>query len=85
MKTVRFEVDEVFDISSRGGLVVVGTLTHGEVGPGAMLYDAATGAPVRVLAVDFLTPGAVRTGRVSIVIERADAGSLGRDAVLVRD
>lgn len=72
MSANHFRVDDVFDIDSRGGLLVVGTF-QGEppVGVPAM-RDATTGHSLHILGVEFATPRTLRTGQTTFVLDRAD-------------
>ncbi|MCP2323595.1 hypothetical protein HDA40_002102 [Hamadaea flava] len=72
MSANQFRVDEVFDIVSRGGLLVVGTF-QGEqpVGVPAM-RDATTGQALHILGVEFATPRTLRTGQTTLVLDRDD-------------
>jgi hypothetical protein len=73
MTTIEFQVNEVFDIPTRGGLVAVGNTRHGEFVGLPRLYDETTGHPVRVLGVDHPTPRTLHTGETILVVDRADA------------
>ncbi|GAA3348327.1 hypothetical protein GCM10020358_66400 [Amorphoplanes nipponensis] len=73
MTATEFQVNEVFDIAARGGLVVVGAVRPGEFVGVPSLYDKATGNPIRVLGVDHPTPRTTRTGETILVVDRADA------------
>ena len=73
MTAIRFQVNEVFDIPSRGGLIAVGSTRNGEFIGIPRLRDDATGQPVHVLGVDHPTPRTLRTGETILVIDRADA------------
>jgi len=72
MTATEFEVNEVFDIAARGGLVVVGDVRPGEFVGLPNLYDKATGHPIRLLGVDHPTPRTARTGETILVVDRAD-------------
>lgn len=70
--SARFRVDEVFDIATRGGLLVVGTFDGEQpVGVPAM-RDATTGHSLHILGVEFATPRTLRTGQTTFVLDRAD-------------
>ena len=73
MTAVQFQVNEVFDIPARGGLIAVGSTRNGEFIGIPKLRDEASGRPIRVLAVDFPTPRTRRTGETILVVDRADA------------
>ncbi|WP_320065017.1 hypothetical protein [Micromonospora sp. RTGN7] len=73
MRRIRFRVDEVFDLSSRSGLVACGTLLDGEELIGLPVFvDEMTGRPVHVLGVDFPTPRTRRTGQHLLIVSRDD-------------
>ncbi|MBQ0893608.1 hypothetical protein KBX37_10965 [Micromonospora sp. U56] len=69
----RFRVDQVFDLTARGGLVACGTMLDGTPVGGLCFVDELTGAPIRVIAVDFPTPTTQRTGQHLLVVSREDA------------
>ena len=73
MTAVQFLVNEVFDIPTRGGLVVVGTTRNGDFVGIPRLRDEASGKPIHVLGIDFSTPRTQRTGETILVVDRADA------------
>lgn len=83
MTGIRFEVEALFDIPTRGGLIVTGKLVEGEIENGTVLRDETTGSHVHVVAVEFATPATERTGRTSLVIDRADSAHVSEGAVLV--
>ncbi|WP_067470523.1 hypothetical protein [Nocardia amamiensis] len=70
MSEVDFTVTDVFDITSRGGLLVAGSLASGDIGSGDVLYDSVTGAPVRVIGLEF--HGGGEPGQFILVVDRAD-------------
>jgi hypothetical protein len=70
---VRFVVNEVFDIQSRAGLVVVGSTERGEFVGVPALRDEVTGEPIHILGVDHPTPRTRHTGETILVVDRADA------------
>lgn len=67
---VRFSVEMVFDLPQRGGLLASGKVLEGEVSPGTVLWDEATGARTTVLGVEFETPADRRNGRTTLLLER---------------
>jgi hypothetical protein len=73
MTQVRFRVDETFDVPSRGGLVVVGTVLGPEPVGLPEFVDEQTGARLRLLGVDFPTPKTRRTGQTVYIVDRQDA------------
>jgi hypothetical protein len=73
MTATEFQINEVFDIVARGGIVVVGNARPGEFLGLPTLYDAGTGHPIHVLGVDHPTPRTRRTGETILVVDRADA------------
>jgi hypothetical protein len=72
MSDVDFRVTDVFDVQSRGGLLVAGRLVAGEVAGGTDLRNEATGEAVHVLAVEF--HGGGEAGRFTLVVARDRAG-----------
>lgn len=73
MTAVQFQVNEVFDIPTRGGLIAVGSTRHGDFVGVPRLRDEASGHPIHVLGVDHPTPRTRRTGETILVVDRADA------------
>jgi hypothetical protein len=73
MTVIQFQVNEVFDIAARGGLLAVGATGQGDFVGVPRLYDESTGRPIRVLSVDHPTPRTRRTGETILVVDRADA------------
>ncbi|WP_346536553.1 hypothetical protein [Micromonospora sp. DPT] len=69
----RFRVDEVFDLTARAGLVACGTMLDGTLVNGLSFVDELTGAPIRVIGVDFPTPTTQGTGQHLLVVSREDA------------
>ncbi|WP_328992841.1 hypothetical protein OG394_01145 [Kribbella sp. NBC_01245] len=79
---VHFAIVEVFDIASRGGLLVVGHLTSGVIHQGMTLSNEANNRTARVIAIEFLT-GTHEPDRRTLVIDRADAAAIEPGATLV--
>jgi hypothetical protein len=73
MTATEFQINEVFDIAARGGLVVVGDVRPGEFVGLPSLFDQSTGHPIHVLGVDHPMPRTSRTGETILVVDRADA------------
>jgi hypothetical protein len=73
MTAVQFQVNEVFDIPARGGLIAVGSTRNGDFIGIPSLRDDASGQPIHVLGVDHPTPRTRRTGETILVVDRADA------------
>lgn len=72
MTTFAFRVTDVFDLASRPGLLVVGTVLRGEARPGTILRDQASGERVRLLGIDLAcgrTPG---SGGFALIVDRSD-------------
>ena len=65
-----FVVTHVFDLESREGLLVSGAVPQGKLQQGMLLRDDTTGARAQVLALEFLSPRDIRTGEVTILLER---------------
>jgi hypothetical protein len=75
---VVFSVEEVFDLASRGGLLVAGQLVTGKVGAGSVLRTG-DGQPVAVLGVELTGVGG---GRFTLVVERRGVPALEPGVVL---
>ena len=73
MPAVRFQVERTFDLPQRAGILLAGIVLQGEIKGGMTLQNAATGQPVRVLGVEFLTPASQRLNRTTVLIDRRDA------------
>ncbi|MEH0818941.1 MULTISPECIES: hypothetical protein [unclassified Micromonospora] len=71
--THRFRVDAVFDLPARRGIVACGSMLDGVPIGTVRFVDELTGAPVRVIGVDFSTPTTRRTGQHLLVVSREDA------------
>ncbi|MGV9748815.1 hypothetical protein [Nocardia farcinica] len=74
MTQVDFTVTDIFDIPGRGGLLVAGRLRSGEIAAGDVVYDAASGAPIHIVGVEF------RVGRnpdeFTLVVDRRDTAHI---------
>jgi hypothetical protein len=70
---MQFHVNEIFDIPTRGGLIVVGSTDNGDFVGVPRLRDSVSGQPVHVLGVDHPTPRTMRTGETILVVDRSDA------------
>lgn len=66
----QFLIEEVFDLPSRGGLLVTGEVLAGRISGGETLRDAVTGVTATVLGVEFGTPKSLAENRVTLVVER---------------
>lgn len=66
---VRFEVDRVFDLAGRGGLLVMGWLHEGVISEGTTLRDEATQHTWEVLGLEFHS----REGQETLVVARTGA------------
>lgn len=73
MTTLRFRVDETFDVAGRGGLLVSGTGLGLDLVGVPVCRDEATGRHLHVLGVDFPTAETRRTGRTVLILDRQDA------------
>ncbi len=73
MTAVRFQVNEVFEIPTRGGLIAVGSTRNGEFVGIPRLRDEASGQRIHILGIDNPTPRTQRTGETILVVDRADA------------
>jgi hypothetical protein len=58
---IRFEVDQVWDLSGRGGLLVTGWLRDGVIGQGTSLRDESTRRTWEVLGLEFHAPKGMET------------------------
>ncbi|GAA0953158.1 hypothetical protein GCM10009554_57150 [Kribbella koreensis] len=75
---VVFSVEEVFDLDSRGGLLVAGQLVTGKVAAGSVLRTA-DGQAVKVLGLELTGVGG---GRFTLLVERSGVPALAAGAVL---
>jgi translation elongation factor EF-G len=75
-----FLVTHVFDLPDRG-LVTSGKVLSGKLRPGMTLQDSDR-LRVRVLALEFLSPRDIRTGEVTITLERTSPSPVQPNAVL---
>lgn len=82
MGDVDFLVTDVFDVKSRGGLLVAGRLVAGDVAGGTDLRNEATGETVHVLAVDL--HGNAEADRFTLVVDRNRAGHVQAGSRLTR-
>ena len=64
--TVRFVVEQLFDLASRGGVILSGHLDGGDVAVGTVLRAAASGKEVRVIGIEFHT----KPGKYAIIVDR---------------
>lgn len=80
MDSGQFRVDEVFDIGSRGGILVVGKFVAEQPNGMPAMCDATTGHRLNILGVEFATPRTLATGQTTFVVDRADReyASVGR-------
>lgn len=76
-----FQVTHVFDLPDRDGLLTSGKTLAGKVQPGMVLQDQS-GRTARVLALEFLSPRDIRTGEVTVTLERTDPSPVQPSAVL---
>lgn len=81
--SIRFTVNMVWDLAGRRGILATGMVREGRVRAGMTLHDEETGQPVRVLALEFLSPREVETGERTILLDRRDAADIVRGSVLV--
>jgi len=73
VNTVRFGVDEVFDLPTRSGLLVVGIFIDGQpVCIPSFRDTTTTGHPLTVIGVEFATARTLRTGQTTFLLDRAD-------------
>lgn len=67
---VRYSIEAVFDLPSRKGLLISGTLLAGEIHTGLTLRDETTGQHTTVLAVEFQSPADRQHHRTTLLVER---------------
>lgn len=83
MASSRFVIDQIFDLPSRAGLLVSGTLASGEIVAGTQLIDIASGKPILVLAVELATPRRHGVeGAVTLLLPREHQGQLLEGGIL---
>lgn len=85
MTGIRFEIEQVFDLPSRGGLIAAGRLLTGSVTAGLTLSDQTTGETARVIGIEMLPPPPDRPDQVAIIIDRRDAAAVRTGRTLVAD
>jgi hypothetical protein len=85
MTVVRFQVNEVFDIAARGGLVAVGSTGDDAIVGIPRFRDEVSGHPIHVLGVDHPTPRTRRTGETILVVDRADADYVAAGRVWITE
>jgi hypothetical protein len=78
---IRFVVANVWDLSSRSGLLASGWVIGGPIEPGAVLRGDY-GATTRVLGLELQSPADRRTGQLTYVLERTDPSPVVADATL---
>src|SRR2546429_1643299 len=71
--SVRFAIEEVFDLRQRGVILAAGRILHGTVAGPTMLRDERSGQVVRVLGVELLPAPAGDPDRIRLIIDRAPA------------
>lgn len=76
-----FLVTHVFDLPDRDGLLTSGKVLSGKLQPGMILQDSDK-LRARVLALEFLSPRDMRTGEVTITLERTTPSPVKPNAVL---
>jgi hypothetical protein len=76
-----FLVTHVFDLPDRDGLLTSGKTLSGKLQPGMILQDS-NNLRVRVLALEFLSPRDIRTGEVTITLERTSPSPVQPGVVL---
>jgi hypothetical protein len=81
--SVRFLVEEVFDLPQRKLTLAVGQMLAGVVSAGMMLRDEATGAAVTIAGIDLIPPPADNPDRVSLIISPESETRPTRGMVLV--
>lgn len=79
-----FLVTEVWDLPSRGGLMVSGKTLTGKVRSGMTLRNDA-GHTTQVLSLEFLSPRDIANGEVTIMVARTDPSPVHRQALLTAD
>ena len=64
--TVRFVVEQIFDLAGRDGVILSGHLDGGDVAVGTVLRAEASDEEVRVIDIEFHT----KPGRYAIIVDR---------------
>ena len=82
-ETAQFLVEEVFDLPSRGGLLVTGQVLAGRIATGETLQDAVTVTAAQVLGVEFHAPANRPENTVTLVIARTDPTPVAIGRVLI--
>jgi hypothetical protein len=76
-----FVVTHVFDLPGQDGLLTSGKTLSGKLQPG-MILQSVDKLQVRVLALEFLSPRDLRTGEVTVSLERTAPSPVKPGAVL---
>jgi hypothetical protein len=82
---IRFEIEQVFDLPTRGGLIAAGRVTAGSVTAGLTLRDQETGQTVRVIGVEMVPPPVDRPDQAAIIIDRRDSAAVRQGRTLIGD
>jgi hypothetical protein len=82
---IRLQIEQIFDLPARGGLIAAGRMLAGSVTAGLTLRDQATGATVRVIRVEMVPPPPDRPDQVAIIVDRKDSAAVRTGATLVGD
>ena len=85
MTSTRFEIERIFDLPTRAGLIAAGRMLSGSVQAGMTLRDQATGATVRVIGLELIPPPADHPDRVAIILDRRDAPAVTEGRTLIGD
>ena len=80
--TTRFTVEKTFDLPSRDGILVTGSLLQGSLVGGETLLVETTNTRIQVLGVEFLTPKQRATNQLTIRVSRQDAAKIAPGAML---
>jgi len=82
---IRFEIEQVFDLPTRGGLIASGRITAGSVRAGLTLRDQETGETVRVIGVEMMAPPVDRPDQAAIIVDRRDSAAVRQGRTLIAD
>jgi hypothetical protein len=67
--SVKFAIEQVYDLSQRGVILAVGRMLEGRVAGRTTLCDQRTGLRVQILGVELLPPPAGRPDRVTLIVD----------------
>jgi hypothetical protein len=82
-EAAQFLIEEVADLTGRGGLLVTGRVLSGRIARGDILRDATTSVAATVLGVEFETPRTRALNLTTLVVERTDPTPVSVGRILV--